>query len=450
MARPSIVFVGSTIAAGYTPGMRGDLAVQPLDASGDLAASVESVLAIMPARSKGIYVLTTDIWSQAVGLETRLLRRVEKKKVPQLVSYEAQALSGMPSQQARTAVALLEAQPLETLHWALQMETSRYNQLAEAVAFSGCRLLGVCHPAGLPASLCRRKGPWGRLEVWNDVTMAVWDNGRGKVSHRFLDESPEQLSSLAQAGQWLADAGGPTEVPMEVIYEESLPAAFTHDLGTDPAVLSLQDRAHLHSLLELWGFALGWSPQVPCIGPVRQPTSAQTKRKLAIVVTSALTAALLAHYNARSDWYDTQSLSLQQEIADLEAPLTAFQTGQKQLAADEKKLARVAQQVTDLQSKIARYENHVRIHRSRMKRLLQLLAGCCPEEMMIRQITGESDAIRIVGRSVTSQPISQMAQRLAGELEPLHLSLEVPRVEALLQQVDGGPYEFEFVVRDSS
>src|SRR6056297_409174 len=115
MSAPTILFITSTQSIGFSPsGKGGRLTVLPADASGDLGLSLEALLAAMPGKAKQVYVLTTEVWSQAVTVESRSLRRIDKAQIPQMLAFEAESFSGIPATSARTAIERLDSGPLET------------------------------------------------------------------------------------------------------------------------------------------------------------------------------------------------------------------------------------------------------------------------------------------------------------------------------------------------
>ncbi|MEL6895792.1 MAG: hypothetical protein AAFP90_06810, partial [Planctomycetota bacterium] len=145
---------------------------------------------------------------------------------------------------------------------------------------------------------------------------------------------------------------------------------------------------------------------------------------------------------------DARVTSIRDEITSLQQPIDQFSQVQQQVKDVESTLATRSTELSDLQSQLVRYQGQVGIHRSRMPALLKAISELSPTDLALLRIETKSDEIRLLGRSVRSESISRFASSLSVRLAPLNLSLSVPRREALLRTANGGPYEFEFVLKD--
>ncbi|MEM9826514.1 MAG: hypothetical protein AAF958_07985 [Planctomycetota bacterium] len=218
MSSPSVLLITSNRAIGYSPSRKGTPVTSiPADASGDIGLSIEALLAAMPGRQRQVFVLTTEVWSQAVAVESRSLRRIEKSQIGQMLAFEAESFSGIPASSARTAFDVLNVGPLETTYWISQIDATRFAQAADAIAFNGGKLLGIGHPCGLPSPLRPSRGDWTRLECWDDFTVVVSKEGRSAITRRFVGEMSVVPPTSAAARQTLESIGVTPQSFVEVL-----------------------------------------------------------------------------------------------------------------------------------------------------------------------------------------------------------------------------------------
>ena len=470
---PTIFYLTDHISAAYFPqGRSGTFISQPPTSGTDLGMRVETLLAALPGTAKQVYVVTTEVWSQSLSMESRAVRRIEKEQLPQMLAFEAQALSGLGVQQARTATKMLQAKPQETDFWISQLDASLYLQLAEAVSYLGGRLQGVLHPAGLPRPLATtaQTAAWCRLEVWDDASLLVTGGRRKAPSYFFLGEQPaepldaEHLQALLAAHSlddstadieafeiqyettsdfWKADAN---DWQQEDLSDES---DSTSPVATRRALVSKYDlgtEADLQQLLEGWSVALARDPGVPVLRPLRHGRSQQDSRTIIIGLAAAALVFIVGHY-LWSGYANRQQVEmLTGQVKSLQLPIQQYDASKKSLKSLETKLAQAQAHRDRLQNQLDRYSDNVDVHRSRLVELLQLISAHRPADLVIRQVECDGNTIRITGRSLGTDSANALARNLAVELRKWNLTLEVPRTEF----ISPGPYEFEYVIRDLS
>lgn len=453
MPAPTVLFIGTSIAAGYSPrGGKRALTVVPADASGDIGLSIEALLAAMPGRQRQVYVLSTEVWSQAVTVESRSLRRIDKAQIPQLMAFEAESLSGMSVVQARTALELIDAGPMETTYWISQIDSTRFAQASDAVAFNGGKLLGIAHPAGLPVSLGGFRSGWTRFERWDDLSIAITKQGRSSLERAFLSDSADRVDSPIAARNHLA--GAAIDIAGKVEFLDATMIADvgdTIDMPDEPVENSykLSRRNDFEKFLSSWAQTLRSPKSIPVIRPIRRTSTAQTKRTLALAATAAAIMGIALHYNF-SKARDKQLVEeLQQQLLTLQEPIEAFNQQQTELGNLATQLTTVQSQIDDLETKVMQYRGQIGIHRSRMARLLRMLSENRPGDIIISSASSDGNSVRLVGRSMRPEPIIDYASALAEKLRSINLTIQVPRREALMVTAQGAPYEFEYVILDA-
>ena len=453
MPSPTVLFIGTSIAAGYSPrGGKRALTVVPADASGDIGLSIEALLAAMPGRQRQVYVLSTEVWSQAVTVESRSLRRIDKAQIPQLMAFEAESLSGLSVVQARTALELIDAGPTETTYWISQIDSTRFAQADDAVAFNGGKLLGIAHPAGLPISIGGFRSGWTRFERWDDLSIAITKQGRGVIERVFLGDSADEVDSPAAARNHLAGAtinvAGKMEFLDATMFAEVLDDTDPLD-GEVENSFKLSRRNDFERFLASWSQSLRSPKSIPVIRPIRRTSTAQTKRTLALATTAAAILGIAAHFNFNQARNKQLVEELQQQVMMLQEPIDAFNQDQTELGNLATQMTTVQSQIDELETQVMQYRGQIGIHRSRMASLLRMLSEARPAGMIINSASSDGNRVRLVGRSMRPEPIIDYASALAEKLRSLNLTIQVPRREALMVTAEGAPYEFEYVIRDS-
>ncbi|MEO1525753.1 MAG: cell division protein ZapB [Planctomycetota bacterium] len=461
MAAPSVLFIGSSRSVGFDPSGKGRLTIVPSDASGDIGLSIEALLAAMPGRQRQVFVLSTEVWSQIVPVESRSLRRIDKSQIPQMLAFEAESLSGIPASGARTSLELVEAGPLETTYWVSQIDAARFAQAADAIAFNGGKMLGMLHPAGLASSLTATRGEWSRIEKWDDLTVAVIGRGKGKPQRRFLADVESSIDTPATARDYLTsngvnsaawieflrDAAGTEAVGASILTGNQIPAS----PGSETGAYDLALESDLRVFLECWSTSLRKPSGIPVIVPIRQQASPRTKRTMALAATAAALVGVALHSQLTTRTNAARVESLRSQIQELQDPIDAFSQRQQELAELREDVVEAEARQQRLQTQMVRYRGQLAIHRSRMASLLRAIEEQQrPYDLSIDRIEGDGSQLRLVGYSRYPNEVIQFAYDLAQRLAPLNLSIQVPRREALLLTKDGGPYMFEYLVTDGA
>ncbi|MEL6899218.1 MAG: hypothetical protein AAFP90_24205, partial [Planctomycetota bacterium] len=287
----TVLYITPTLSAGYSPRGGGELTVAPPDSGDDLPLMIETLLAMMPGRHRQVYVLTTEVWSQSVTVDTRVIRRLASDQLPQMLAYEAEAFSSISAASSRTSVERLGDAITETTFRVSQIDASRFAGSADAIAFNGGKLMGIANPAALPISLTSAGSDWTRLERWDESAVMVSKPKRGPAVVQFLDGIDGAVDSPAAARDFLIQNGIDPQSTVELLAQSILPGAISDDY-----VFDLNDTTTLQSFLAAWSRFLK-SPKHPSlIRPVRQRSSAKTKWLMGVATTAATIAGLVAFH----------------------------------------------------------------------------------------------------------------------------------------------------------
>jgi len=438
-------FTAEMAAAYIARGRKSDLVTRPRDPGADLAEEVDSLLAALPLRPGKVWVLTSDVWTGMANVAADVVRRVEPRQLPQMVGFEVEPLSGISSSQARTAVQELGQAGSERQFWVTQAEVAQFERIAESVGFNGGKLQGLLHPAGVPAAVdpAGGGGPWRRLEIWSDAVLLVSGEGKG-VEHRFLDEGASLAFDSARLEQLAAESGG----TLTVLQDPDSVAA--PEVSDRIRFASLEDEAYLKALLAAWSRSLAGKAKAPLIAPQRAPMSSATRGLLTAGLAAAAVLGCFGHLLG-TDYINRQRVAaLDKQSAELKAPLDAMTASKKQLSELDKSLKDVSAKQESLAAAITNYQQTMRGQRDRMPAMLRSLAHSCGSELLIRQIECDGSEVRIHGRCLDPRQAKSLAACLARDLGPMGLIVELPTTEALNLTADGGPHEFELLLRDKN
>ena len=440
MAQPTLIYLSDAkIAASYGS----HFVARAAEPDGDIGRSIEALLASLPARSKNVYVLSTDVWSQPIPIESRTARRIDARQISQALAFEAQELSGLAVNESRTAAKLLVSGPIETFYWVSQIESDLYSQAADAIHINGGRLAGIQHPAGLPRPLNDQGKNWTRLEVWQGLEFMRSGDQRGNADCHF----PAQPFAIPIDPQEAVDAelgaGTSSEQSVEVFFESR--AIAENSPGIEAVVLD--DDAALERFLKQWAKSLK-QDTVPMIRPLRQPASPEAKRKVALLMCVAAIVVVALHFNLSRFVLRRQVSDLREAVTSLREPITEYNSAKKKISETEKKLGEAREERDKLKQQFTTYKTQIGTHRGRVLALLKTLSDRRPYDLIIRNLTCDGNRIRVKGRSVSAQSAARFGQVLAEELRQWNLSVEIPQMEALVRKPDGSPYEFEYVIRD--
>lgn len=171
---------------------------QPRPATDELGLLVDAALRMGGPHGRKVWVLSSDVWLQRALLPRASCEGMSAPQLSAALAFEAEPLSGIVALEASVAFRELESD--DPLNRAFLMASARQQELAscaELVSRLGAQLIGVGHPAGLPADLGRDGARWRRLELWHDLALELRADG-DSLSVELEHGSPLRLADLPE------------------------------------------------------------------------------------------------------------------------------------------------------------------------------------------------------------------------------------------------------------
>lgn len=434
------------VAAVVRRGRVVEITTHTSEAGADLPDAVEWLLGMIYTRPGSVWVLSSDVWSQAVRVPEVIARRVPKAQLGQFLGFEVEPLSGIRASEAQTGVAELGPLESDRQYWVTQTESATFDRIADAVALHGGRLMGVAHPAGAQRRLGSPgdvRSSWSRLEVWPDLTLGIRHSAAGTVRQLLPAgslglSSPEVLDWL-ERGQSAGQLELLTGADVDSLSLAGIDAARQFDLKYD---------TDLEPVLQVWAAELANRPALPIVRPVKTPMSPRTLKWIGAGLAAATLAICFGHYQFLSITNASEAQELNEKISLINSRQKTSQALTKSINKLKEDVAKFAQQRDDLDHELTRYRQQLSGQQQRMPELLRALARHSDSGLLIREIESDGDRIRITGRCLDMDQANQLASRMARDLAGLNLVVELPSKIGQLLLGSGGPHDFEMIIRD--
>lgn len=147
-----------------------------------------------------VWVLDSGVWLGDVGLSGSAVAGLSDKELANPAAFEAEAVSDLRPDEAATAVQRRRIVEQDDQFLVAQVRRSDLVAVAKAVKGAGSRLVGVRHPAGLPARLegaeahtdggaSAADAAWRRVEFWSD-SVVLAEGRAGRVTLKPLGVGP--------------------------------------------------------------------------------------------------------------------------------------------------------------------------------------------------------------------------------------------------------------------
>lgn len=400
-----------------------------VDADSDMVSAVEAALGLGPRRLGRVCVLSTDVWTQCVGLPVRAVAGLDREPVTQALAYEAEAASGISGADSSLGFCDLGVVQGERRYWLCQMSAQDLAQLEAAVARHGGKLAGVAHPAGCVAPRDRDAAEHPRVELW-----------------------PAHIVSFG-AGEVEVVAADPRLVPWRTVLQPLLrehDASLIEHLACSADLLSPDDRAPAWRTLDDEPALRAWlassaaavappAPGVPVIRPAARSMSARQRDLLTLALMLAVLLACAGHYA----WLGQRRQRDQHAVDQAKARSTSYTRLTKQAAVMQAQAKTLQAQVAWLEQQETARESAYTAQRRRWAALLTLLSQYCGRDTVVQQITAKGYDVTIAGFCLHPSAASDLASRLQGELARLNWRVQPPVKRASLALPDGGPWSFQ-------
>jgi len=396
------------------------------------ASLVELTLSLGPRRVRDVWLLTTDVTTSVLPVSRDILAGSGPDDLPQLLAFEAEAFTGQVSfETALSHVPLpTNAKDEEPRFWITQVPNDWQSAAEEAVRRHRGRLLGIAHPAGVARRIgsdSPSKQPWRRLELWDDLAVAVRGLADGNVD---VDVLPRTQRPDASFDEVLLASGMPL-------------SATAADAAAD--ALRFADRSTLERWLTAWVESLSATRTVVPVHRIPKPPLTVTQRRAVMLACAA--ASMLFCFGWY--WLGQQRLKLLAvELERIQAPSKRLE----QLKDDETKLAKdrdeLLKQATNMRREVELLVTGMTRQSERQARLLATLSQFSDEHVVIQKIDGQVGETQLSGLCLRSGCVQTLARKLSRELEACGWQVSPAKLSSTGVLSDGGPWKFTIVLKD--
>ena len=380
------------------------------------------------------YVIADDFWTGVIDLDERSIYGLEGDELEQMLRFETESLSDLDPMNSRLGFVELAPVPPDTRRfWGAAVPSEVLWGVAQAVRVRGGKLEMLANPIGM-SSPDRMGVPW--VEFTPDLAGAfaapaesggfprAYVTQRSSTSDRWYDA----LTSLF--GGELPDAGWQT-TPAD------RPPRYTGSLE------SLTDE----SVLERWVQGLVTRVDKPAGFPhVSAPTVPTSNRTL--VGIGATAAVLIALGCGALAWtMDSRTSAMRAELDRLSKPLEA----KKRLETEIKELKEKVEELRTQADETTSKRDNLRLlmdQGDRFAVLLRSIADQTDSNLVIDAITPKQSGITLSGRSIRSDAITKLAEKLVPDLAPVGWLVRPASVKGSNRTALGGPWTFTIELDD--
>ena len=408
---------------------------QPRPEVSDLPTLVEVALGLGPAPGKNVWILTTDVWTQALVLTggQGLNNRLGDEELAAALNFEAESLSG---QSAFESVAAFRRLPRGAGYWVTQVRSADLAQIDEAVCRVGGRLAGIGHPAGLPRALAsagRADAPWERVELWPDAVIGLHGDGQGNLHVHVQNTDPS-------IGRWQNEWNA---------WRESRGSALRHEILAGPGVVApldsaatvirLDDEAALLSWSTAWVHEARATPAAPMVRPQRRPMSSGQRTLAALALGVLVALGCIGHFQ----WMDRGVMEMQEKTKQALAPGTKLEEYRKEAKTLEAKIAELKTE----QGKLEYGLRALTLQRQRLADFLTQLSAQQTEDLVVEKIDLNVGEPSLHGLCLRPDQADQFATGLGQALSDSGWEVHAATKKARGVAADGGPWTFEIHFR---
>ncbi|HZE97520.1 MAG TPA: hypothetical protein VE981_10880 [Planctomycetota bacterium] len=414
----STIILASRSILARADGIEGNVSIlRQARAAGSLVDAVEASVALGGKLRGPVWVLTDEVFTQAISVAAGAVRGLPEAEVAKALAFEASTLSGVAAEHSLIAWKALPGESRESEFWVTQIGRPEMEQVRLAVAKLGGKLAGIAHPAGVPAPLRAREGPWRRVEIWQDLSATVEGVGDGAI--------------VVRAGRGDLSRRTPTDLaPSEILIAGTRPPP----MRIDADIVRLDDEATLQAWLGLWANALSQkTPAVPLVRPPDRVLGQSIRIGVAAGGFAAIVALAVLHY-----------FPLRAERAQLEADLARVQEPAKKLAEIKKQVDAAEAEATKLRAA----GGPVGTAWSRLPaRIMDVLTSRVPQGLVVDDFDAGWDRATIRGLCKDPVTADRLAEALEQDLAKDNCRV-TPALKALHSQATG-QYEFEIEIVSS-
>lgn len=402
-----------------------------------LPVLAEAAFMLGVPRKAWVYVLYAGASTQLLQVPSGKVAGLEGDDLNNALSFEAESISGLNPFDSSLASVPAGSSGGDRSYWVTQVGQADLGQIQETLLQRRAYLRGVLHPGGLMRAMGHSTSGWQRVELWNDVVVAVDGSSPQSVRVNVIGSAPSRGMWRPQVEQWY----GPTPSDRAVMVADSSLIQYAEGPS-----LSLDEESVLRQWLTEWAVELaGDRVRVPLVRPAPRPMP--DSQRLALAVALALTAGgiCVGHYF----FLQARDRMLRGELEKAEAPtklLAAFKAQANTLQTELESVRRESRELRDLREF---WKDTLDKEHRRHATLLATLARATPADLAIVTINEHAGELHVTGLSMTPD-VPGFATNVAAAVEPFGWRIEPPRRRALNLAPDGGPWKLDWSLRTTA
>jgi len=419
MARPTtiLVLLDAAVLRAEVKWRRGRATIERLQRSERIAREAADAIdeAAIGAPLLGpVLVLSDEVFLQTLELAPKVIAGLDDRALTTAIAFEARTFSGIDGE----TITEWWRSGAEREFLVAQFAANEIAAIAAAVERADGTLLGVAHPAAVPAAL-RDGAAFVRREEWGAVRAVV--RGGGATAERVhVSRGRGALDDQAiVTEQLVVSAGTP-----------ALPGAARFDLGDDAAV-------------NVW--LARWAESVDADAPhavLMPPETSSDRNRRLLFATVALAAVVGLGVLDRT--------TVQQEVLAASTELTALRAPLDRLRAAEAEVDALTQQLAALQNAPAAPPAPVAVAWSApsLSGILEALAACRPSGVVLDELQLGWRRCHVRGRAQDPLRVDAWTAALSPELARFGYSV-VPGGREKQPAEQGGLFAFQFELQQA-
>ncbi len=389
-----------------------------------------------PPHKCDVYILAATMSVQILSVPAGKVNGLEGEELSNALSFEAESLSGINPFDSALAAQPAGANGPDRSFWVAQMSLADLGQIRSSLEAGKATLRGMVHPGGLPRPLGDAVIGWQRIELWNDLVVAIDGSIPGVPRTNVYTGSPGRGMWQAPVEQWFGAHPADRAV---MIADSSL-----IQYASGPTV-SLDEEPILKAWLLQWAVELtGEKVRAPMVRPAPKPMPDTQRWSVAAGLTAAALGVCVSHHF----FVQHREVVMQRDLEAAERPAKILAQEHGRADVLEKELERVNHEMYEIHDLRQFWKDTLDKEHRRHAALLSTLAQATPPDVAITAIEEGGGELRLTGISLTPEVLG-FATNLAAALEPFGWRIEPPRRRALNLAADGGPWLLDWSLRSA-
>jgi hypothetical protein len=408
----------------------------------ELPAVVDAALRLGKKKPKRVWILASELWTQVLSLHASATQGINDAELSRALTFEAEALSGLSAFDSEAAFVPAGSDGAQRLFWILQLPRWQRDQIDEIVRTAGGKLAGMAHPGGLPAPLDEATtGPWQRTELWSNVIVGVEGRGSEIIRTHVINADARSRGWQAEFTTW--KAAGLKDAAQERLAEDA-----TLDVSEkgEPDAAVLDSDETIGALLARWSTVLAaGKAAAPIVAPAVKPLTRQQRSLIAAGLAAVAGAVVGFDYYTMHREID----AAKSQVAGINAEKQRLEGIKKQSVDIAKEKEKSQKDLDAVKADVTKTEATFNKYRTRHARLLALLSGACPDDLMIDSVIYENGHLILAGMSIGPDSPNELASSLGHTLREIGWQVQPARKvagEALVN--NGEPWDFELELHD--